>query len=125
MDIFEISSGFEQKNLADVSANNKLAVSEPCVGDPVVGDGGLRLIFSCEALVVALELVHVGEVVVFVDILARYNKHGWIQIAEGNLTELRLGGGQLNNFSRDSLLLVVLPNHDSCVVTQGHEELFV
>jgi hypothetical protein len=71
--------------------------------------------------VVTLELVHVGKVIVFVNIFARYNKHGWIQITEGNLAELRLRGRQLYDFSRDSLLLVVLPNHDSCVVTQSHE----
>ena len=44
------------------------------MADPIVGDNGLRVIFTGEGLMVALELVDVSEVVVLVDVFARYNK---------------------------------------------------
>lgn len=58
------------------------------MGDPVCGNGGLRLILSGKSLVVAFQLVHLSEVVVFVDVLASYNNHVWIQITERNLARL-------------------------------------
>ena len=68
--------------MTDISADDKLAVSEPCVGDPVGGDSGLGLVLTCKSLVVAFELIHVGEVIVFVNILAGYNNDRRIQITK-------------------------------------------
>jgi hypothetical protein len=68
--------------LTDISAYDKLAISEPCVGNPVGGDSRLGFVLTCESLVVALELIHVGKVIVFVNILAGYNNDRRIQITK-------------------------------------------
>lgn len=73
LDIFEITSLLEQQDLPDVSAHDEFAVSKPRVAHEVGRDsGGLAFVLTVEGAVVDLELVHVSEVIVLVDIFTSH-----------------------------------------------------